>query len=611
MSINWRYIRDEILAVLLVMYAIGIGGTLNGLVAVRIEIITLVIITVVGLWWCIRLRRRPSRLPDLALPLLGLGLGLLVATLFSSDLRRSLIQFGYWAVITMAYWIASDLTRADKNFERFERALLAALSAFAIIGLYQLWNWWRSVGFAFLTPIRPVSIFGNPNPFSTALLVTCAIVLRRLFLAPGRSVRLVAGFWLLVMGSMLFLAGARSALLGAVAGLLVIGLLFLWHSRKTQWRPPAWAKWSIGVGLLVVVIVTAALLVSRPQVMRNMFVLRGHGTLSQRSELWRSGWITFLQRPLVGYGPMTFGSQYLQYGSIPPEQIHAHPHNIILYLAAEAGIVGVLALGGVLVVSGRSIWQLWRSEEAQSQQQAILMAGYWAAIFVNGMFDVTFVPSVSILVLWGWLVLARHADRQVETPSWQVNLSRVLAPTLTVLSVGLWGFQIPAEMAATDGVWAADNKDWGSAFLHFRRAADRDPGMVVYIFQAAYAGGQAGILGDEAALEWAIKAYRDALKREPWYAVHWANLAVLEAYAGQHDQAIKDAEYAAALAPDSFGIARLPQALDGQPFDCVSESPHHEAYFGVGMAYSWDLFHVPGMDMQLLPPPGFEGSCLP
>lgn len=52
MSINWRYIRDEILAVLLVMYATGIGGTLNGLIAVQIEIITLVIITVVGLWWC-------------------------------------------------------------------------------------------------------------------------------------------------------------------------------------------------------------------------------------------------------------------------------------------------------------------------------------------------------------------------------------------------------------------------------------------------------------------------------------------------------------------------------------------------------------------------------
>jgi O-antigen ligase len=596
-SINWLYIGRDVVTVLLVTYGVGIAGTLNGLVTPRLEIITLVLMAAVGTWWLFRGAGQPRRWPVLVPPLLAMGGALLLSAAFSLDPRRSLTQIGYWAALTLAYWVAADVAASEAGRARLERALFATLTAITLIGLYQVWAWWRSSGYPTgVAPPRPTSVLGNPNPFGTVLLMAGVLALWWLIRASGWPGRIASGVWLALFGVTLILSGARSAWVGAaVSAVTFLGLVIASErDRLLQRGLKAWLPWIIMLVFLVAVLIVAAPLI------RSQFFHSTHGSLAKRVQLWRTGWLAFTERPVVGWGPMTFGSRLMQEISVPPETVHAHPHNVILYVAAETGIVGVITLGWVLVAAGRTIWRVWQEGDREQRWRAIIAGTLGAGLFSVGMFDMTFLPGVSILALWMWSVLS-PTPAQAAVPRWQVTLRRGVAALLVVMSIGIWGMQIPGELAAVDGVYAAYLEDWQAAARHFGRASQRDPAMVIYAFQAAYAKGQAGIAGDDAALEEAISAYRAALAREPAYALNWANLAVLEAHAGQQAQAVAHARRAAVLAPGQRTISTLPDALQGNPPDNPSGKVRKGR--GFGAEYGWYLFHVPALEMDVLPLP--------
>jgi tetratricopeptide (TPR) repeat protein len=161
---------------------------------------------------------------------------------------------------------------------------------------------------------------------------------------------------------------------------------------------------------------------------------------------------------------------------------------------------------------------------------------------------------------------------------------------------------LPGAIVAQVGTQAAQVGDWSAAAAAFEEAHCLDPRLVVYQFDAAYAYGQATIVGDDpSALERAITLYRAALAREPEYSLHWANLAVLEMHAGRLDEAREHMERASTLAPDDRAFAQLADALErGQ---IPSEPGPHPGELGVGPRYGLYLFHVATPDFQLLPLP--------
>ncbi len=610
-QVRWGHLGQEAMATLLVMYLVGIAGTLNGLVSVQLEQITFAIIAVGGIWWVSKIvTQPPQRLPSLILPLLSLGGVQILTTLSSMDPRRSLIQVGYWAAVTTGYWMVADMIASKSNRARLERALLATLTALALIGLYQVWAWWRGQDFSLVdVPPRPTSVMGNPNPFAMLLLIASVIVLKRLIQASSWPDRIVAGLWLVLLGIVLVLTGSRSVWLGAGAGAITLVILSLQAAKgKRSWleawhrvRSVTWKVWLLGAILLALTLVILAVLIP---LARSQALHPAHGSLDHRIAIWQAGWEAFLARPLLGWGPMTVGSRLMESISVPPDTVHAHPHNLILYLAAESGLAGLLALGWTVVVAIRVTWKTGQRGDKQTRQQALVASVFLAAVLTASMTDVTFLPGMSLLTLWAWLILMPDQGH-AAIPRWQALLRRIAAPLLIIASLVLWGMQIPGEVAATDGLYAASTGDWQAAARHLERAAQRDPRLVAYTFQAAYANGQAGIGGDRQALSKAIAGYRAALAIEPMYAVHWANLAVLEAYAGQAQQALEHARYAAKLAPGDSVIGGLPDALQGKPFQYYADPKAPS--LGLGGSYSWYLFHVPGLDMRVLPPPGWEG----
>ena len=90
-----------------------------------------------------------------------------------------------------------------------------------------------------------------------------------------------------------------------------------------------------------------------------------------RLPIWATAYSMFLEAPVLGHGPHTF-----VYTAVDGTTME-WPHNLYLELLAEQGIIGLAALGGLLVCACSAGWKLQR---AASGDVAIYGAGILAGL---------------------------------------------------------------------------------------------------------------------------------------------------------------------------------------------------------------------------------------
>ena len=88
---RWSYLAQESVLILVLGYVLLLGGTFNGLVLYRLNLINALLVAIGGILWLgWRLwRRRPLPRTRLDYPLLALLAAHFLATAFSIDPRRS------------------------------------------------------------------------------------------------------------------------------------------------------------------------------------------------------------------------------------------------------------------------------------------------------------------------------------------------------------------------------------------------------------------------------------------------------------------------------------------------------------------------------------------
>ncbi|MDD9911875.1 MAG: O-antigen ligase family protein [Alphaproteobacteria bacterium] len=113
-----------------------------------------------------------------------------------------------------------------------------------------------------------------------------------------------------------------------------------------------------------------------------------------RWEIWQTSWNHLLDQPLTGIGPNAF--RHL------PENVDFHPHNALLQLALETGLIGtVLAAGGMLLL----LTMFYRYAQSNVFGLAGLTAllGYLAsAMFSKSIFDMEWLAILTLLLCIGW-----------------------------------------------------------------------------------------------------------------------------------------------------------------------------------------------------------------
>jgi len=576
---SWRYLFQEAALILLLGYALLLGGTYNGLVLANLRLVTTFVLALVsGGWLGVRLLRGwPFPHTSLDGPLMGyLAVHVITATL-SSDPRRSVIYVWLLAMYILLFYLFVDLLRHGWPAELFVKAMLAVSAIVLGFGLRELALWygaWHDIwGWAQPLPAlttRVHAFLGHPNWVAAFLNLLWPLTLLRLFGTRARLPRVLLIAWLLAALVLLYFTSSRGGWLGtATAGGVAVLLAGGWPDRlrrlkewlmARRWRAVGLGGIALGAGLALGILL-----------IRQLHHPSHGGLLESRRGFWQAAWIAFSSKPLWGTGPFTYGETFLRTHSVPPESVYGVAHNYVFNLASESGLLGLAALAWLTLALGRGLWQVW--QRCPFGQRG-LMIGVLAALggcAVHSWFDsIETVPTICImLALLLGLCFSNEAPRPVRRHAyaWTLPLGWVLLLSTVVWS--LWAYR-----PFSQGVLAANLGRWSEAAPLLDLAAQRDPYLACYHLQAGYVHGVRAAAGDPGELAAAIAYYQAGIARSPHYALNAANLGALYQQAGELDQALQWMQRAAEQAPGSalfaLNLGRLYEEL-GQ----VEQASHY------------------------------------
>jgi putative inorganic carbon (HCO3(-)) transporter len=398
-ALLWR----PVLAPILVLGAIALGDVdLPG--PLPLQLLDAVVLGVVGI---VVLGRLADGLPPFpwvrpagwAVALVG---GAAVSAAVAADRGAAVKQLGVLVGgVLLALAIVAVVERLD-DLRLIERAMVAIGGGICAAALPSAGDLQASYAGA-VVDNRATSVFVDPNELgafaAVVLVLACALGLAsrqrwdRLLAAAGGALALAA----------LLLSLSRGAWFGAVLG--IAGLAVLLPSARRR------------IGLLVLAAIAAAsvLLALAPGSPAKVAEER-LGTLTSptanpdelRPLAWRLALDLVAQHPLLGIGPGGFpaAADLADRGQMTGA---VHAHDIVLTVAAEGGLVGVVLLLGLGVSLATTTWRRVRAEADPSDAAALAAPAAALLVFVGqGFVDFTFRNSGLLLLAWmlAGLVLA-------------------------------------------------------------------------------------------------------------------------------------------------------------------------------------------------------------
>ncbi|MBZ5611419.1 MAG: O-antigen ligase family protein [Acidobacteriia bacterium] len=251
-----------------------------------------------------------------------------------------------------AGWLAAE----PDNVRLLLRVCTAAGALAALYGIAQYFGWdpllpvhAYEAGEGALTIVRPPGTLGHADYFAAWLVVIVflALALRRLEPAGWRKV--AAGAVAALAVAAIILSGTRSAMLGLMAGAIVYA-----SAQRSRVKVRALALGAACAAGLVVFFFSPAGARLRARLHWSVEDALGGARLL----LWRDSLRMAAHRPLAGFGPETFATEFPRFESLQlarayPDFYHESPHNMFLDALASQGGLGLLALLGLC---GLGVW---------------------------------------------------------------------------------------------------------------------------------------------------------------------------------------------------------------------------------------------------------------
>lgn len=121
--------------------------------------------------------------------------------------------------------------------------------------------------------------------------------------------------------------------------------------------------------------------------------------------------LMFIDHPVVGVGPGNYPMGYRQYANRFPVLVHPNdrrPHNLYLGTAAETGVLGLIALGGVCFITLRELFRARR--RAHEPSDAHLAAAFIVAV-IGLLVNMVTLHAAYIRYFWLYMALAATAAK--------------------------------------------------------------------------------------------------------------------------------------------------------------------------------------------------------
>jgi hypothetical protein len=361
----------------------------------------------------------------------------------------------------------------------------------------------------------------------------------------------------------------RAAWIGAVVGVVVV--LVLRRGRFHVW------PFVISASVLVVGFATlAGIAAARPSSgsdgIGQALIARiasiadlSSGTQKERIATWGDSLPLIASRPILGYGPDTFGLVYPQFERINQRFIlWDKPHQDALGVAASQGVIGLLAYVWILVAFVRAFWK------GRYQRGAVALFAGWVAYVVAIQLDFSWIPTSVPLWLFAAAAIVTWSPklepvRVAEFPR------RIAVPVLAAGSIALIALLIPgialpyvadADYYATQ---AAPNLQQARATIG--QARQFAPYEAVYAIVAGYYALNLDPNGIPAAnADWAAarESYQTAARLGSFSPEMFRELAIVDEHLGDDAGAVAAARRALELDRYDPASQKLLKRLTGQ-----------------------------------------------
>jgi len=545
----------------LLLYTVGFGTSDS-----RSQLFSTWLVGAASVFWLLQRRRdrRPLLIPIISVPIAALILLLLILTPFSPLPQYGLEQPLRGLALMLALLMVVDSLQRGIRPTVWENALVNLATVFTLIelGIAALWYWrWWTINGS-LMPLPPVGyrltglFLTHANVMAGYLNLVLPTVLVRLTSVRSWGAR---GVWAITF--LLFLVGeyftsSRGGWLGAAAGLSVTLLLAnlpqrvlaaLRRIRATRLRPGL-----VPILLALAAVASIGLIVLFLDQARSTV----HGPISSaRSGIWGPALQVIAASPVWGHGPGSFPIHFARIQRLPPGFAANTAHNLWLQIAAESGVLGLLLTAIAAFFLIRAFVRAWRVAPDDARARLAAMAGALVALSVHHLVDDLFqVPGYALAVLV-LLALVYH-----EAPvSEKIRIAPQRLLQLGALMVAAYlGLRLPSFRGSLDyaeGLRLARSGDWLGGATSLCRAAELNPQGTFNGFQCALAQAHVSYEVSEAQpARSAIASLQLPLQTDPYWPLHWANLAALE-WRAEHRTAVDHMRRALEAAPLSPEIA--------------------------------------------------------
>jgi putative inorganic carbon (HCO3(-)) transporter len=305
----------------------------------------------------------------LDLPWLAFLASALLSTLVGEN--QNVAVFGIYSrydglvtILTYAalFWLSVQTLDGSGDGRALLRVLMASGYVAAMIAILQCIT--SSMALGSFVPAS--GTLGQKNVLGAFLVIICALAYGELVTARSWLTRILAGNVLAVSAIALYLSDSRSAWVAAAIALVI---------AASAVRGPGLRTAIAGVAALVLVVGTLAAL-NEGQRQRI-----GLGDAGDRPAIWRDSVQLIASRPLIGYGPDTFGMVFPRFEERQFPQQLDKAHAETLQIAATQGVLGLGAYVWLLIAFIRAFWRGRRAHEAIAVMAAWI--AYTATLQVN------------------------------------------------------------------------------------------------------------------------------------------------------------------------------------------------------------------------------------
>jgi len=368
---------------------------------------------------------------------LGLGFALGGMSLALSEFPR--FAGLEWAtlllLLVLAFLLAAQARLAGVRFDIWAMRLVVAVAAVIALKIMQgyldrvVWGARLNSIELFADTFSNRRVFGQVASMAIPLLAYPMLARDRARVWQWSVFVLLAVWWMLVI-----MSGTRGTWMALAVAAVVLSA-FAWRACAGWLRIQVMA---LGVGALLFAVLFAWLpaWLGQDATLENR--LSNIASLSGRSELWAMAWAQIVAHPWLGVGPMHLAAIPMKFG--------AHPHNAVLQLAAEWGVLAALALIlpallGVLRLLARLRQQATPSLLLVCLTASLLAAG--AQSMVDGVIVIPYTQIWLALVV-GWALGVYFRD---------VTLSNPVVPDSRMMRLGIPVLSMLALAALLNGIF--------------------------------------------------------------------------------------------------------------------------------------------------------------